>query len=416
MTKSKIHAAFRPVCTACTSLIQRNFLARSAFSTLGCALVLALFLGTLSTAIASPPGSRDAIVKMDRATFHEQLRSFGYRTRGGIARSLSDSNDPMIRSLPRFSSSFSVNGVTYPYTMLGYPPPSGRTARLRSVIVPLRMKFLGFESGELVFDPKDAVTNIANSPMYKDAQFPNGVGQFGDQLQRATFWNKMDSERRWHVKMAPPRVMRTIDIEVTPETGSLFQISENGQLFGNVLIDFLDAQARTIIQLTGIDADEVPIFVTQNVLAEALGYHTAVPFANSDGGETLQTYIFTSWLDPSLVEPIFADVSTFNHEEGEWLNDPFINNIVPTWEYPPPTDPRATCSDNPLLEVGDPQGNGPTFDDFPTIVVPANGTSYHLQQLVMLPWFADEQPSSAENGWYTFPDPDSIKVPAVYCR
>jgi hypothetical protein len=357
------------------------------------------------------------IVVLDQATFERQLRSMGYQTRGGIGKDKSDSNDPHFRSLPHFTSSFTVNGATYPYTMLGFPPPTGRTAVFKSVIVPLRMNFIGFgKNGDVnvTFDPKQAVTNIVDSPMYQEARFVNGFGQFGDMLQRATFWNKMDPERNWHVKMAKPRIMRTVDIEVTPETGTLFSIGAS--LFGNVLIDFLDSQAQTIMQLTGIDPDELPVFVTQNSIAEALGYHSAIAFSNRDGSETLQTYIYTSWLDPKLVSPIFADVSTINHEMGEWLNDPFINNLVPVWMYPPPTDPRTVCSFNPFLEVGDPEGNGPTFDDFPTVPINLNGVTYHLQDLVMLPWFADEIPSSAENGWYDFPDTTLIKSPAVYCH
>ena len=105
---------------------------------------------------------------------------------------------------------------------------------------------------------------------------------------------------------------------------------------------------------------------------------------------SLQTFIYTSWLDPALVDPLFADVSTFNHENLEWMNDPFASNVVPVWMYPPASDPRTVCSGNNLLEVGDPQGNGPTFDDFPTVVVPINGVSYHLQQLVLFQWFTDE--------------------------
>jgi hypothetical protein len=367
----------------------------------------------------SDPGAdaRRVIVELDRAAFHDHLKAAGYRKRGGIGREKTDSGDERFRSLPHFSSSFSIRGARYPYTMLGYPPPSGRSARLRSIIVPLRMTFVGFgPNGDVshVFEPTAAVTNIVHSPMFQDAQFPNGVGQFGDMMQRATFWNKMDPQRGWHVLMARPRVMRPIDIEVTPETGTLFKIGND--LFGDVLIDFLDSQARTILQLTGIDPDELPIFVTQNVTAQALGYHTAFSVLNDDDSETLQTFIFTSWLDPLLVDPLFADVSTFNHELAEWLNDPFINNIVPTWRYPPESDPRATCSGNPFLEVGDPQGNGPTFADFPVVPITIDGVTYHLQDLVMLPWFAQESPSTAENGWYDFPSTTEIRVPAVFCQ
>jgi hypothetical protein len=377
---------------------------------------------TQTPAAQSPADSegtnpRQAVVQMDREMFQQRLKAAGHRARGGVGRDKSDSTDGRIRSLPHFSSSFTVNGVTYPYTMLGFPPASGRSVQLRSVIVPLRMRFSGFGTNHDVshdFDPTDAVVNIVHSPLYQDAVFPNGVGQFGDMMQRATFWNKMNSGRTWHVKMATPRIMRPVDIEVTPETGTLFQIGAD--LFGDVFIDFIDSQELTILQLTNLDPDEVPIFVTQNVTAEALGYHTAITAFDDADGEILQTYIYTSWLDPRLVDPIFADVSTINHELGEWLNDPFINNIVPTWRYPPESDPRAVCSGNPFLEVGDPEGNGPTFRDFPTVPIMIDGVTYHLQDLVMLPWFAREIPSSAQNGWYDFPATTFIKAPAVYCQ
>jgi hypothetical protein len=160
----------------------------------------------------------------------------------------------------------------------------------------------------------------------------------------------------------------------------------------------------------------LPVFVTDDVIAEALGYHTACSLPNSDGTETLRTFIYTSWLHPALVDPIIADVSTSNHENLEWFNDPFINNVVPDWRYPPESDPRAVCSGNTFLEVSDPQGNGPTLDDFPTVVVPIHGVDCHLQDLVMLPWFADEVPSSAQNGWYDFPATTDLHVPAAYCK
>ena len=372
----------------------------------------------LSAQTAQKSGvNKGAIVVMDRTTLQQFLRSAGYRTRGGIGRDKAESSDPRIRTFPHFTSSFRVNGVTYPYTMLGYPPTSGHKAAFRSVVIPLRMNFLGFgPKGNInvTFDPAAAVTNIVHSPMYQDASFVNGYGQFGEMMQRAAFWNKMDEKREWGVRMARPRILEPIDVEVFPDNADpnfpLIQIGND--LVGNVLIDFIDSLSQAIIQSEHFDADELPVFVTGNSIAQALGYHSAF---SADNSMTLRTYIYTSWLDPALVDPILADVSTFNHENLEWMNDPFITNVVPDWMYPPVSDPRSTCSHNPFLEVGDPQGNGATFDDFPTIVVPIDGVQYHLQQLVLFQWFTDEVPSSAEHGWYTFPDPSSIKTPATYC-
>ena len=36
---------------------------------------------------------------------------------------------------------------------------------------------------------------------------------------------------------------------------------------------------------------------------------------------------------------------------------------------------------------GDPQANGPTFPEFPTVPITLNGFQYHFQDLVMLPWW-----------------------------
>ena len=387
-------------------------------------LGLLLLVSSAGWAAGAPSPHKSVEMLPDRQAIEAHFKALGRRARGGVAKATTDRDETHGHSFPHFSSAFSVGGVTYPYTMVGYRPDSGRTAKIKSLIIPLRMNFSNFGADgangsygniSVSFDPAPAVTNMVHSPMYVPAKFPNGVGQFVDQMQRAAFWNQMDSGHSWHVLMDDPQVLDPIDIEVTPETGSL-QLDSNGNpIFGDVFIDFIDSQAQTILQLLHVDADVVPIFVTDNVTAEALGYHTAYTVQDDDNGTRLQTFIFTSWLDPALVPPIFADVSTFNHELAEWTNDPFTNNVAPDWYYPPPSDPATVCSGNPFLEVGDPQGNGPTYADFPAANIPIAGVTYHLQQLVLWQWFTDQVPSSAYGGWYTFPIPSSLKVPAVYC-
>lgn len=385
-------------------------------------LLLAALLAAPAIGLAAPP--RPVPVKLverlaDQKAVDQHLRAKGYKLRGGVDKQLSDRDGAEGRSFPSFSSSFSVGGTTYPFTMVGYKPQSGRSADIRSVIIPLRINFVRFGANQDVsatFDPARAVANIVSSPMYVPAQFPNGYGQFGDQMQRAAFWNRMDPGHQWHVRMAPPQVLPTLDIEVTPETGSLFANSAGAPVFGDMLIDFVGAQIKTILQLMELPPDVLPIFVTGDVTAEALGYHDAYAVGGAGSDARLQTFIYTSWLDPAKVSPLLADVSTFNHELLEWMNDPFVNNVVPTWAYPPATDPRSTCSGNPYLEVGDPQGNGATYNDFPTAAVVLGGVTYHLQQLVLWQWFADEVPSSAFGGWYTFPVTNALTTPAVYCQ
>ena len=91
--------------------------------------------------------------------------------------------------------------------MIGNPPASGIPASIKSIIIPLRMNFVGFGTKGHIrhsFDPAAAMVSVVGSPLYVPAAFANGTGQFVDQMQRAAFLNLMDSEHRWHVWWGPP--------------------------------------------------------------------------------------------------------------------------------------------------------------------------------------------------------------------
>jgi hypothetical protein len=375
-------------------------------------LWVSLLLSPLCAGAAAPSVGPVAVEHItDHATLLLKLHAEGYAAKGGISRSLTDSDDVRLKTFPHFTSSFTYKGVIYPFTMVGHPPLSGLTTHVRTLIVPLRLTFTGF-GPDVIFDPDTAVDNIVHSPMFNDAKFPNGVGQFGDQMQRAAFWNKMDSQHRWHVLLDQPRVLQTLDVQVTPDVGQL-STAPDGTPLGFVADGALDPVIQAILELIKPEPDELPIFVTYNTSEFfALGYHSAYAVAIDDGTTILQTFIYTSWFDLSAVGPELSDVSTINHEIGEFLNDPYINNVTPAWNFPG----IKVCGDNPFLEVGDPQGNGPNFASFPTVVIPLKGFDYHLQDLVLYEWFTGQKPSSALNGWYDYPATNQIHSPFTPCK
>jgi hypothetical protein len=166
-------------------------------------------------------------------------------------------------------------------------------------------------------------------------------------LQRATVWNEMDAKRGWHVIFSRPRVTPTVDVLVEPDIGDVFQVGGPNDLLGDIRFGAMDSTIHTILQFSDVQPDELPIFVTDNVFADALGYHDAFAVGQNDGTEVLQTLVYSSWLEPALVGPLLADVSTLNHEIGEWLNDPYVNNVVLPWNFPN----KSLCGDNPFLEV-----------------------------------------------------------------
>jgi hypothetical protein len=117
---------------------------------------------------------------------------------------------------------------------------------------------------------------------------------------------------------------------------------------------------------------------------------------------------FVSWITPGLLLPPFdwlQDVTALSHELAEIMNNPIdsadgIHNITPWWLAQSVIG--AFCDH--FLEVGDPAEFLPN-SDYP---ITMNGMTYHPQNVVLVPWFKRESPSSALHNAYSYPDESVI--------
>ena len=75
------------------------------------------------------------------------------------------------------------------------------------------------------------------------------------------------------------------------------------------------------------------------------------------------------------------------HEIAEWLNDPFINDVVPAWTVK--SEPQYGCSHR--LEVGD-----------PLVGVVFKVKGLHYQDEADFSWFARQKPSLGFQGRYSY--------------
>ena len=348
-------------------------------------------------------------------------------------------------SVPNFTRSFTVNGVTFPYTMVGNDPSLGHVTTIPTKIVSVSLKLLNADG--TVFDTVDAtrfVVPALNSPNFQRFKYePNATAgipaestQFSDAVQRAEFASSMDPS--WHTELAP-QVVDNITITVPKFVNVLFRgqvvqainyqsgIAADGNRFVLMLNLFFNQQLNVIMNNEidagnfTTDAFNLPLLPNtflysfnpsnpqQRGSCCTLGFHTY--FTDLGTPEHRWTTQFASWISPGIFGGGFNDVTAISHEIAETFNDPFVNNITPRWQFP---GEPGVCQGN--LETGDPVevlANA----TFPVTLKSAGvPTTYHPQTEALLQWFAETVPSDALHGAYSYPDTTALTAPATLCH
>lgn len=307
--------------------------------------------------------------------------------------------------LPNWSDSFTYQGLTYKYTMVGTDPKLGsKTTIIPTVIIPLRFVFPDgqvFDAGTDLIDGQTAVQGIINSPIFKNYNFVLGgksVGntQYADAFQRANFWDSVSGKARdYHVLLGQPTVLPTQTIVVPDGLGSYDFDFSTGLPLPNVDRDFLSSQTVSILTAAHVNASQLPIMVWGSVDAgRASGYHGAQAINNQ-----LQTFIGVSYHSQATLNGVVPDTYPLSHEVIEWLDDPFTNNFTPGWN-------NAFISDNQrcdsyiardLLETADP------IEVLAEGVVPLNGGqfTYHVTEGMFIDFYTRARRSRSVNGQYS---------------
>ena len=318
------------------------------------------------------------------------------------------------KTVPHWTSSFTYKGVTYPYTMVGTNPASSNsTTTVDVAIIPFDFVF----PNGFVLSGTSKVGNVLGSPNFQDATYSSGNTQFGDAVQRAEFWPFVStSSPNWHTLVdSTPTVYPTQVIQVPQGQAVLLIGSVSHKVFGLMSGSWFSDRLNEAINSLHIAPTTLPVVLTYNTFLYihnlnnccVLGFHGATLSLNGNGSQQIQTYIYAAWPDPNIFPPGWADVLPLSHEVSEWMNDPFIRNFVPPWQFP---GRPGSCQGN--LETGDPM-EVVTHPDFPVTI---GGFTYHPQTEAILPWFTRESPSSAIGGAYSYPDTTKLTTPSQPCQ
>ncbi len=330
-----------------------------------------------------------------------------------------------IISVPTFAASFISRGKTWQLNMMGTAPWNGASTTIPVNIVAVSLRL---QNADLVTFTNVSVapflTPALNSPNFQRANYSSGAGiQFGDAIQRAEFFHKMKAG--WHTNLHPAAVVHSITITVP----RFITVDVNG--FKTQVQTYFSERAgdgRTAVflldqffnqQIFNAVANEIKAgrFST-NALNIALFPNTFLYSLNAEGGvgscctlgfhtfftdsgvpkESRWIFAFASWISPGVFTG-FQDVTALSHEISESLNDPFVDNQVPAWQFP---GEPGTCQDN--LETGDPievLAN-------PSLPIHVSGVTYHPQTEALLQWFEQKSTSTAINSAYSYPNTKTL--------
>jgi len=359
------------------------------------------------------------------ATKHPQIVSIGYMSQTGSTIQFASANklsadanvatkQQRVNSVSNFARTFASGGASYPFTMVGNDPKQGGTTRVSTSLVTIQFffdEFTDMNGNNIVLDASTLTQQFLNGPNFQSASYATGNTQFSDAVQRAEFFNTM--RPGWHTLLGKPHVLPTVQIEVPVGSSFVFQAGQNGPYFALIDDGFFVSQLNTILQFEQFDLDELAIVLTRNALFYqgnsptnccVLGFHTAIDKGVRGNRHDIQTFVSASWVDAGIYgDPGRADVNFVSHEITEWMNDPFVNNVVPAWQAPLSSPPECRT----ILETGDPL----EFLSTNAFPVTMNGFTYHPQVEALLQWFEREVPSTAFDGAYSFPDTTMITAP-----
>lgn len=321
------------------------------------------------------------------------------------------------------------SGNVFTDSLVGTDPsgPGAGTTTVPSPVVGLQVSFVGGTQTDASTAASDCgqsdtpVQLALGSPVFQDDV--SGT-QFADSFVRASFASDTAASGPspdYHVLLTGSNpANESLSAPSDSFTGTQgLTCGIQGVLDGAWLRNMIETHLIPQLTVSGaVSTSTFPIFLTYNTaLCEpnpaspgnldpttcGLGEHVSYQTAS---GAT-QTYAIVDYQLNGL-DPAVPDSEPLAHEVAEWVDDPFADNLAPTWGYVGQflnSDGTGECS--PLLEVADPL----TAADTQTI---GSSPVYHVPDVAFPSWFFRSSPSTGAGGSYslygTFTSPSSASA------
>jgi hypothetical protein len=353
-----------------------------------------------------------------------------------------------LQTVPTFAGAFAAQGGpslgnVFPFIMIGNDPLAGGTTHIPAKITTVALQLLNADGSTFTTVPYAPFEDLTlDSPNFSNSLYgsSNRPTQFADAIQRAEFFN--NTTNNWHTLLDPQVVNRiTITVpffvNVQLSNGTIIQArsyftgtAADGSTFVLMLSPlfnfFFDNSVVSDINANNFTTDAINIDAFPNTYLFSLnvnnpnvpgsccvlGFHTFF-FEPGVTPQPRWITIFGSFISPGLFGGGFGDITAYSHEISESFNDPFINTVVPRWQFPLQPANSKVCQGN--LETGDPVEVLGTATIPVTIKERHTVFTYHPQTEALLQWFEMGATSNAIDGAFSFPDETALPKSAVPC-
>ncbi|HEV2992375.1 MAG TPA: hypothetical protein VG759_28340 [Candidatus Angelobacter sp.] len=340
-------------------------------------------------------------------------------------------------TVPVFTGVFAQGFNDFPFIMMGRNPALGGTTVIPAKITTVSLQLLnpdGTLRASLPYAPFEDLT--LDSPNFEEANYASGRQiQFTDAVQRAEFFNSMGDD--WHTVLHPTVVDRVTNqvprfVNVQFPDGSVKSVQNyfvgtaaDGEKFiflldlffnfinTNTVVNEINANNFTTNALNLAVYPNTFLFSIDNqgniASCCTLGFHTF--FADTTVTPAPRwVFGFASWMAPGVFSGGAADITPLSHEITEAVNDPFVDNFVPVWQFP---GIPGACQNT--LETGDPVEVLPNSVVNVTIRERHEVFTFHPQTEALLQWFEQLPTSDALGGAFSFPDTTALPHAATPC-
>jgi chitinase len=325
-------------------------------------------------------------------------------------------------SMPLFTRSFTAAGRQFTYTIVGRSPEQGGTTTIPTALVPVTLVFDGYKDrsgAPLAIGSSGDVKSVLASPIFQKFPFATGNTQYADAIQRAEFY-KQAVASHWHTLFAEPHVLPALQIEIPAADGYVLTSKRTGRSLAIVDRNFVLKQFFRQISNLPVPPSTLVIALTKNADFYAIGDATVCCSWGLHGlhrdprAKSSRSFVFASYLDPG-VAPRFSDIQPLTQQIAEWMNDPLQGdkaNKFPRWRDPSQDDDCGGDGVGSAYRYAEPTDGG-TFPNATPVTV--NGVTYHLENVALPSWFAQNSHPDTFQGAYSFPDTRALTGPAQTC-